>query len=108
MWIQAHAIPAARYLGKGTNGTETLREEIEAENEGTQIPSTIRWLSGAPSAKARFNEGTIRESSVVLTVPDEAAYRPARGRGLRLQDRRYDTEAYEEIRPDVWRGHCCG
>ena len=46
----------------------------EAENERIQIPSSLRWLSGAPSVKARFSEGNIRASSVVLAVPDEVAY----------------------------------
>ena len=54
-WIKAHAIPVARYLGRGTNGTETLREELEAENEGIRIPSSVRWLSGVPSVKVRFS-----------------------------------------------------
>ena len=54
-WIKAHAIPMARYLGRGTNGTETLREELEAENEGIQVPSSVRWLSGVPSVKVRFS-----------------------------------------------------
>lgn len=41
-WAKAHAIPVARYLGRGSNGTETLRKKLEAENEGIRIPSTIR------------------------------------------------------------------
>ena len=31
-WIKAHAIPVARYLGKGSRGTDALREELEVEN----------------------------------------------------------------------------
>ena len=41
-WIKIFAIPVARYQGKGSSGTETLREKIEAENEGFMILSTIR------------------------------------------------------------------
>lgn len=37
-WIKIYAILVARYLGKGTNGTKTLREEIEAENDGSRPP----------------------------------------------------------------------
>ena len=107
-WIKVHAIPVDRYLGRGTNGRETLREELEAENEGIQIPSSVKWLSGAPSVKARFSEGRIRASSVVLVVPDEEAYRLVKERGMRPQGRRYGTEAYDEIRPDVECGRCCG
>ena len=33
-WVKIHAIPVARYLGRGSGGTEMLREELEAENVG--------------------------------------------------------------------------
>ena len=54
-WLKAHTIPVARYLGKGPRGTDALREKLEVENEGVKIPSTVRWLSGAASVKARYN-----------------------------------------------------
>ena len=57
-WVKVHGIPVARYLGRG----DSLREELEAENEGVKIPSAVRWLSGAASVKARFNEKTITAS----------------------------------------------
>ena len=57
-WIMMHAIPVARYLGRGPKGTETFREELEAENEGIRILSPIRWLSRAHSVKARHHEGS--------------------------------------------------
>lgn len=84
-WTKIHAIPVARYLGKGTNGTEALREEIEAENDGIKIPSRVWWLSGMPSVKARFKEGSIKPSSVVLAVSDEDTFRLVCKGGLRLQ-----------------------
>ena len=67
----------------------------------------MRWLSGDPSVNARFKERIIKASSVVPEVSGEDTYRLVRKRGLRLQGRRYDTEANEEIRPDVGCGHCC-
>ena len=102
-----HTIPVARYLGRGSGSTEILREELEAENVGIRIPSPIRWLSGAPSVKDRHHEGTIKALSVVLAVTDEDTFRLVRKGGLRLQGRRYEVEAYEEVRPDVRCGHCC-
>ena len=77
-WIKAHAIPVARYLGKGSRGTDALREELEVENEGVRIPSPVRWLSGAASVKARYNEKIIAASSVVFAVADESVYRSIR------------------------------
>ena len=40
---EVHGIPVARYLGKGTNGTETPKEELETENGG---PGSPQWLGG--------------------------------------------------------------
>ena len=65
-------IPIAWYVGRGSHGTDSLREELEAENGGVRIPSTVRWLSGAASAKARYNDKTITASSVVSPVVDES------------------------------------
>ena len=90
----------------GSHGTEALREELEAENEGIRVPSAIRWLSGAASVKARYDERTITASSVVLAVADEATYPLVQRGGPRLQGRRCDAEAYEEIRPDFRGDHC--
>ena len=37
-----------RYMGKERDGgLRKLREELEAENSGVQIPAEIRWLGGA-------------------------------------------------------------
>ena len=107
-WVKVHGIPIARYVGRGSHGTDSLREELEAENGGVKIASTVRWLSGAASVKARFNDKTITASSVVFAVSDESTYRSIRRGGLRLQGRRCDTEAYEEVRPDVGCGRCSG
>ena len=104
--MKVHAVPVARSPGRGSHGTEALREELEAENEGIRIPSAIRWLSGAASVKARYEERTITASSVVLAVAGEATYRLVRKGGLRLKGRRCDAEAYEEIWPDVRCDHC--
>ena len=107
-WITVHTIPIACFVGKSSNGTESLPEELKAENEGPAIPSAVRWLSGGTIVKAHYNEGIIKASSVVLAVKDEETYRLVRRGVLRLQGRRYDTEAYEDIRPNVRCGHCSG
>ena len=39
--LKVHAIPVARSLGRGSGGTDTLREELEVENEGVKIPSPV-------------------------------------------------------------------
>ena len=66
--VKIHGVPLNRYLGKGTHGLEKLREEIEAENEGVEIPMQIRWLGRVPDIKQRSVEGAIRGSSVTFVV----------------------------------------
>ena len=74
----------ARYLGRGSNGTETLRRELEAENEGVRISSTIRWLCGVQGVKTRQGERTISALSVVQAFANEDTFRPVWKRGLLL------------------------
>ena len=106
-WMKIHGVPVARFVGRGPNGLTALREELEAENGGLSVPSPVRWLSGATSVKTRYREGVISASSVILAVRDEDTFRRVRKSGLRLQGRRLEAEAYEEIRPDVRCDHCC-
>ena len=98
----------ARYLGRGSRGTDSLREELEVENEEFRIPSAIRWLSGATSVKGWFNDKIIMASSVVFAVSGESVYRSIQRSGVRLQGRRYEVEAYEEIRLEVRCGYGSG
>ena len=111
----AYSIPVARYLGRGTHSTATPKEELEAESEGARIPSVVRWLGKAtdvkaPDIKARYNEGTIRASSVDLIWPfwGRRNFNRLRKSGLRHLGRRYDIEVYEEPRPGAFCGHYSG
>ena len=55
-------------MGKEKNGgLRKLREELEAENSGVQIPAEIRWL-GEAKVRARFQENKDGSSSVVAAV----------------------------------------
>lgn len=47
--VKIHGVPLNKYLGKGTQGLEKPREEIEAENEGVEIPMQIRWHGQVPN-----------------------------------------------------------
>jgi hypothetical protein len=42
--LKIHGIPLTRYVGRGTNRLEKLRDEIEAENAGVSVPMAARWL----------------------------------------------------------------
>jgi len=43
--LKIHTVRLVRYMGKGSKGQRTMREEIQAENEGVAIPAQLRWLS---------------------------------------------------------------
>jgi len=43
--LKIHAVPLMRYMGKGTEGLQKMREEFEAENKGIAIPTQVRWLA---------------------------------------------------------------
>ena len=77
------------------------REELEAENNGMQIPAEIRWLGGA-KVRARFQANKDSSSSVVAAVLGEATFGRLCKGGVRLLGRRYEVDAFEEAwRPDA-------
>ena len=50
-----------------SGGPQELREELEAENEGVQITSQIRWLRSA-EVRASYRERQTRDSPLVVPV----------------------------------------
>ena len=106
--VKIHGIPLARYVGKGTHGTEKLREEIEAENEGVTIPLAVIWLGKLADIKARAMRGEISASSITFVVRGEGVANRLIKNGLRIIGKIYQVEAYEEARPDAMCGTCCG
>ena len=106
--VKIHGIPLARYVGKGTHGTEKLREEIEAENEGVTIPLVVRWLGKLADIKARAMRGEISASSITFVVRGEGVANRLIKNGLRIIGKIYQVEAYEEARPDAMCRTCCG
>lgn len=71
---------------QGTYGTEKLREEIEAENEGVTITLAVRWLGKLAEIEERALKGDITASSVTFMVKgEEVANRLVRS-GLRVME----------------------
>jgi hypothetical protein len=46
--LKVHGVALNRYVGRGTNRLEKLREEIQGENAGVVIPIAARWLGRVP------------------------------------------------------------
>ena len=108
MWTRIHNISLTRYMGREKDGgLRKLREELEAENVGIQIPAEIRWLGGA-KARARFQEKKAGVSSVVAAVLGEASFNRLCRYGVKLLGVRHEVDAYEEVRPNAFCTRCSG
>jgi hypothetical protein len=104
--LKIHGVPLNRYVGRGTNGLEKLREEVQAENAGVIIPMAARWLGRVPPLKERWASGIITASSVVFAVCGEDTARRLLKEGVRICGNRYTVEKYQEERPDVQCANC--
>ena len=106
--VKIHGVPLNRYLGKGTHGLEKLREELEAENEGLEIPMQIRWLGRVPVIRERAATDGIRGSSVTFVVRGQPMADRFIRSGARAAGKHYQVEAFVEARPDTICGICSG
>jgi len=66
--LKIRAVPLRRYIGKGTEGLQKMREEFEAANKRIGIPTQVRWLANPRTVRERWQNGEISASSVVLVV----------------------------------------
>jgi len=66
--LKINAVPLIRWMGKGTEGLQKMREESEAENEGKVIPTKVRWLANPCTITERWQNGEITVLSVVFVV----------------------------------------
>ena len=108
MWIRAHNISLARYMGRERDGgLRKLREKLEAENSGVSIPAEIRWLGGA-KVWARFQEKKDGSSPVVAAVLGEATFGRLCRHGVSPFGARYEVRAYEESRSNAFCSRCSG
>lgn len=67
--LRVHGVALDRYLGEG--GLDTAREEIEVMT-GEQLPYAPRWIKGDTLGE-RFDNGSIKRSTLVLTVKSKKA-----------------------------------
>lgn len=107
--VMIDGAPVAPFVGTGrdTFGTEKLREELEAENERVKILIAVRYLGRPADVRTRYKEPTIVAPSVAFAVMGGDLQSPSRG-GQRLLGRRYDVEAFVEVRPNTMDGRYCG
>jgi hypothetical protein len=98
--LKIHGVPLKRYLGRGTEGLEKLREEFVAENNDLEIPTRIYWLGSPTRIKERFNNGEIVASSVVFAVRGHAEIQKLMRVGIKAAGMRYEVETFLSAGPD--------
>jgi hypothetical protein len=103
-----HAVHLVRYMGKGTEGLQKIREEFDAENEGVAIPTQVRWLVNPHTIRERRQNGYIAASSVVVVVKGNKVAQRLVKKGIKAAGVWYQVETYTNGDPGSRCVLCCG
>jgi len=103
-----HAVPLVRYMGKGTEGLQKMRGELEVENEGVAVRTQVRWLENHRTISERSQNGEIATSSVVIVVKGNKVAQSRFRMGIKVAGVWYRVETYTNAGPDTWCGLCWG
>jgi len=82
--LKIHGAPLVRYMVKGTEGLQKMREKFEPENKGIYIPTQVLWLANPRTVIERRQNGEIAASSVIFVVKESNAARGLVKKGIRL------------------------
>ena len=105
--LNIHRVPLLRYMGKGSEGLQKMREEIQAENQGVTIPAQVRWLSNSCTIKVREQRGEIRASWMVFVVKGKKLAQRLVTKGVTAAGVQYKVEGYINADPDSLCEPCC-
>jgi len=106
--LKIHTVPLVRYIGRGTEGLQKMREEMKAENEGITIPEQVKCLSNPLTIREREQRGEIRASSVVFIVKGKKIAQRLVERGVIAAGVTYKVEPYTNLGPNSLYELCCG
>jgi len=98
--LKIHAVPVVRYMGKGTEGLQKMRQEFEAENEGIAIPTQVRWLANPRTIRESKQNREIAASSVVFVVKGSRMAQRMIKKGIKAAGVWYRVEAFRNAGPD--------
>lgn len=102
--LRVHGVALDRYMTEG--GLDLAREEIEVMT-GSQLPYAPRWIKSDTLAE-RFDSGTIKRSTLVLTVKTKHAADAILAKGLSFGGRRHEAERFWEKVEGRMCMRCCG
>jgi hypothetical protein len=102
--LRVYGVALDRYMTEG--GLELARREIELIT-GEQLPYIPRWIKGDTLGE-RYENGTIKRSTLVLTVKSKQAADNIIAKGLSFGGRRHETERFWERGQGGMYMRCCG
>lgn len=105
-WLKprVHGVALDRYITEGR--LDVAREEIELMT-GEQLPYAPRWIKRDTLAE-RFDNGSIRRSTLVLTVKSKNAADAVLAKGLNFRGRCHEAERFWERGEGGMCMRCCG
>jgi hypothetical protein len=106
--LKIHAVPLVRYMGKGREGLQKMREEFEAENEGVAIPTQVWWLGNPRAIRERRQNGEIAASSVEFVVKGSKVAKGLVKKVIKAAGVWYRVETYTKVGPESRCELCCG
>jgi hypothetical protein len=102
--LRVHGVALDRYMTE--DGLELARREIELMT-GEQLPYAPRWIKGDTLGE-RYENGTIKRSTLVLTVKSKQAADTIMAKGLSFGGRRHEAERFWERGQGGMCMRCCG
>jgi hypothetical protein len=102
--LRVHGVALDRYMVEG--GLDLAREEIELMT-GEQLPYAPRWIKGETLGE-RYQNGSIKRSTLVLTVKSKQAADTIMAKGLSFGGRRHEAERFWERGQGGMCMRCCG
>lgn len=102
--LRVHGVALDRYMSE--DGLGIAREEIELMT-GEQLPYAPRWIKSDTLAE-RYDSGSIKRSTLVLTVKSKKAADVILAKGLSFGGRRHEVERFWERGEGGMCMRCCG
>jgi len=106
--LKYHAIPLVRYMGKGTEGLQKIREEFKVVNEGRAMPTQVRWQANPRTIWERRQNGEIAVSLVVFVVKGSRLAQSLIKKGIKAAGVWYGVKVFTNAGPDSRCELCCG
>jgi hypothetical protein len=102
--LRVHGVALDRYMGEG--GLDVTREEIEVMTI-EKLPYAPRWIK-TEALNERFVNGSIKRSTLVLTVTSKQAADAILAKGFSFDGRRHEVERFWESGEGRMCMQCCG